>query len=344
MNLSCDIRGAFLGSEALSRLMPMHMLVDPDGVILSVGPTIARMRPDLPMVGERLLDRFHVRRPHGADTIPALAAHDGRRLQLEFREAPHTALKGHFALDGSGRFVFDLSFGILVSEAVATYGLTAGDFAPTSLAIEMLYLVEAKSSAMLESHSLNLRLSEARAVAERLARTDALTGLLNRRGMASLISELVERDIPFAVMHVDLDYFKTINDTYGHAAGDHVLVRVARLLEYETREIDSVIRLGGDEFVVIFRDLITRSRLSVIAERIIAALDAPIPFEDKLCRVSASIGITTSDLYAAADPEKMLHDADQALYRSKLAGRSRVSFFDGPGPGAAQRTALQGAG
>jgi diguanylate cyclase (GGDEF)-like protein len=316
-----------LGRAELSRLMPMHMIVDAEGRICGAGPTLERLRAPEQVEGAMLFDLFHVRRPHGVTAMADLATRSGRRLSLEFRTPPNTPLKGHFVTDWQGMFVFDLSFGIMVNEAVSTYGLTATDFAPTSLAVEMLYLVEANAAVMAESRNLNFRLHEAKAAAERLAYTDALTGLRNRRGMEDAIDEMVERGVPFSLLHVDLDYFKAVNDSLGHAAGDHVLTRVARILERETREGDLVIRLGGDEFVVVYRDMLDRQTLGAIAGRIMAALDAPIPFDGESCRVSASIGITTSNLYAPPDAGQMLRDADLALYRSKETGRSRVTFF-----------------
>lgn len=331
-------RDVVLGRADLARLMPMHMIVDTDGRILGAGPTLERLRAPGRVEGELLFDLFHVRRPHGVASMADLATRCGNRLHLEFRSPPHTALKGHFVTDWRGAFVFDLSFGIMVNEAVSTYGLTATDFAPTSLAVEMLYLVEANAAVMAESRSLNGRLGEAKAAAERLALTDALTGLRNRRGMEAAIADMAERGVPFSLLHVDLDHFKAVNDSLGHAAGDHVLTEVARILQRETREGDLVIRLGGDEFVVVYRDLLDRRRLAAIGERVIAALDAPIPFDGTPCRVSASIGITTSDLYARPDAGQMLRDADIALYRSKNAGRSRVTFFrDGAAPEAVAR-------
>jgi diguanylate cyclase (GGDEF)-like protein len=306
----------------------MHMIVDGDGRIVGAGPTLERLRTPQRVVGLNVFDLFHMRRPHGAATMLDLAARGGHRLDLEFRSPPHTLLKGHFVTDWQGLFVFDLSFGILVKEAVSTYALTATDFAPTSLAVEMLYLVEANATAMTESRDLNRRLAEAKAAAERLARTDVLTGLGNRRGMETAIADLAARGVPFGLFHVDLDYFKAVNDTLGHAAGDHVLTEVARILERETRENDLVIRLGGDEFVIICRNMLDRRRLSSLSTRIIAALEAPIDVEGTTCRVSVSIGITTSDLYERPDAGQMLRDADIALYMSKEAGRSRATFFD----------------
>ena len=318
-----------LGRADLARLMPMHMVVDAEGRIRGAGPTLQRLRAPALVEGALLFDLFHVRRPHGVRSMDDLRTRCGRRLHLELREPPHTTLKGHFVTDWQGMFVFDLCFGIMVNEAVSTYGLTATDFAPTSLAIEMLYLVEANAAVLAESRNLNSRLSEAKAAAERLARTDALTGLRNRRGMEDAIAEMVERGVPFSLLHADLDFFKAVNDSLGHAAGDHVLVEVARILERETRDGDLVIRLGGDEFVVVYRDLLDQEVLASIAGRIISALDRPIRFDGAACRVSASIGVTTSDNYGRPDAGQMLRDADAALYRSKQDGRSRVTFFRG---------------
>jgi diguanylate cyclase (GGDEF)-like protein len=317
-----------LGPADLSRLMPLHLLVDADGTILSAGPTLRRMRAPEPVEGTRFFDLFLVRRPHGVASMADLAASDGDRLALEFRLAPRTQLKGQFVTDWNGLFVFDLCFGIKVTEAVSTYGLKATDFAPTSLAVEMLYLVEANAAAAAESRKLNSRLHDAKSAAERLARTDPLTGLRNRRGMDAAIAEMGAKGIPFSLVHVDLDYFKAVNDRLGHAAGDQVLVHVARILEEETREGDLVIRLGGDEFVIVCRNLIDRAGLAAVAERIIAAIDAPIPVEGATACVSASIGITTSDLYLRPTAARMLRDADLALYRSKETGRARFSFHE----------------
>jgi diguanylate cyclase (GGDEF)-like protein len=145
--------------------------------------------------------------------------------------------------------------------------------------------------------------------------------------MEAVVEDLVERGLPFGLMHVDLDYFKSVNDSLGHAAGDHVLGHVARILERETREGDSVIRLGGDEFGLVFRGMIDPQPLSVIAGRILAAFEEPIPFDGAACSISASIGVTTSDLYDTPDVATILRDADVALYRSKLLGRSRATIF-----------------
>jgi diguanylate cyclase (GGDEF)-like protein len=205
--------------------------------------------------------------------------------------------------------------------------LTDADFAATDLAMELLYLVEAKTAVTEELRQLNLRLQGARDAAEEQALTDTLTGLRNRRALDFAMSHLIDQHIPFGLMHIDLDYFKAVNDTLGHAAGDHVLREVAKTLMAETRSGDTVARVGGDEFVVLFKTLTEPDMLHGIAERVVMRLSEPMLFEGKICRISASIGITISTNYTIPLADRMLSDADEALYASKNAGRGQAQMF-----------------
>ncbi|MFV2034501.1 MAG: GGDEF domain-containing protein, partial [Halocynthiibacter sp.] len=239
-----------------------------------------------------------------------------------------THFKGQIvAARAQNDLLLNLSFGIGVTEAVRDYGLTSGDFAPTDLTVEMMYLVEAKSAVMNELRALNNRLHGAKVMAEEQAFTDTLTGLNNRRAMDHLLALQIERGEHFGLMHLDLDFFKDVNDTFGHAAGDYVLQHVAKILVTETRSDDTVIRAGGDEFVIILPKLTSHEKLYDAATRIIEKLEHPTEFNGKPCRISASVGITISDFYAQAQAKKMLADADIALYTSKNGGRSRTTIF-----------------
>ncbi|WP_245794418.1 GGDEF domain-containing protein [Vannielia litorea] len=233
--------------------------------------------------------------------------------------------------------IVNLSFGFNIIEAVKDHELTSADFAATDLAVEMLYLVEAKTAALHEWKALNQRLQGAMTVAERQASSDMLTGLANRRAMEEVLTRLTRAKASFGLMNLDLDFFKSVNDTQGHAAGDHVLRRVADILRAETRSADVVVRAGGDEFVLIFAGLSNPERLARLGRRIIARLEEPIPFEGDVCRISGSIGLTVSDFYTATDPEEMMQHADTALYASKRGGRGRVTVYSpdlhGGGPG-----------
>ena len=220
--------------------------------------------------------------------------------------------------------LLNLSFGIGLADAVRNFTLTDSDFAPTDLAVEMMFLVEAKSAAMGELTSLTGRLVGGKLQAEVQAATDALTGLRNRRALNLVLDALTADRMPYAMMHIDLDYFKAVNDTLGHAAGDAVLKVVARVLERETRRDDTVARIGGDEFVLVFPTLTDGTRLDRIARRIIDELSKPIEFEGQICRISASIGIVTTRDYDDPTPERLQADADEALYASKRAGRGQA--------------------
>ena len=152
----------------------------------------------------------------------------------------------------------------------------------------------------------------------------SLTGLRNRRALTMVLQGLMRSGMPLGLMHIDLDYFKSVNDTLGHAAGDHVLRFVAQVLQRETRAEDTVARVGGDEFVLVCPGMTEQRRLKAVARRIIEQLSQPIDFEGQTCKISASIGIAMSTQYDQPDPDQMHSDADEALYASKRAGRSQA--------------------
>lgn len=312
----------------LNVLCPMHAIVDASGHIRHAGPTLQKLRPDTPLSETRFLELFELRRPRNVRTMADLMASSGMKLHLKFRDLPATAFKGVLMpLPDEEGVIVNLSFGISVLDAVRDYDLSSGDFSATDLAIEMLYLVEAKSAAMEASRKLNTQLQSAMIAAEEQAYTDTLTGLKNRRAMDHVLARLIAAERPFALMHIDLDYFKAVNDTMGHAAGDYVLQQVARIMVEETRAEDMVARVGGDEFVLVFAGLLNPERLQTVATRIIGKLETPIPFGDELCQISASGGTVLSSDYSPPTAAMMLADADLALYASKRQGRARHTFF-----------------
>lgn len=352
MNKPLSLAVLPLTPEALDHLMPLNLRLDSGGRILALGPTLARLLPQ-PVVGRSFFALFDLRRPYGLTGVEGLMALTGERLRLtlrpEFRSPglrpiPFRGMAIPLA-DRSG-LVVNLSFGLGVVEAIRQFGLTDSDFAPTDLALEMMYLVEANTAAMEALRGSAIRLQGDKQMAEAQAMTDTLTGLRNRRALAQALERLARGTAPFGLMHLDLDFFKEVNDTLGHAAGDHVLRKVAELLMQETRAEDTVARVGGDEFVAVFPDLVDPGRLDAIARRVIEVLSRPIPFEGRSCRISASIGITTSTAYQVTDITQMEQDADEALYASKRAGRGRATFHPGashaPRPVAPERRSPQG--
>ncbi len=311
--------------DQLGRLIPMHVLVAPDGAIRSIGPTLLKALAMPVSPGAALFQAFEVRRPRGIGDMEALRRRGPGRFMLA-RRGEARAFRCFALPTGDGGLIVKTSFGTGLIEAVADCGLTDADFSPTDNAIEVLYLREATTVIMAELDATNARLSAARSAAEAQAMTDMLTGLCNRRALDLSLEQAATGAQPFGLMHIDLDFFKAVNDSLGHAAGDHVLREVARILREETRQGDTVARVGGDEFAVILQGLVDRAALTRIAERLIARLSVPIPFDGRPCRISASIGIALSTDYARPDPGRILGDADTALYASKHAGRGRAMF------------------
>lgn len=319
-------------TDVLDVICPMHLVLNSSGHVVHSGPTLAKLWQGKKINGKRFFEEFEVLRPREVDGMVGLLAARGQKLHLRKRAEPRSTVKGVLMPYGSlGGAVVNLSFGISVMDGIRDYALTSTDFAVTDLTMEMLYLIEAKSAAMEASRKLNLRLQGAMIAAEEQAFTDTLTGLKNRRAVDHILPRLIERGTGFALMQLDLDYFKAVNDTFGHAAGDLVLQQVARALVEETREQDCVARIGGDEFVLIFEGLTRRDRLGDIARRIINRVEEPVAYKDALCRISGSIGIALSVDCNPLNQDQILAIADRALYACKNNGRAQFRFFEEEG-------------
>ncbi len=161
-----------------------------------------------------------------------------------------------------------------------------------------------------------------------MAVTDQLTGLYNRRYMSghlgNLLQDSVDRDKPLSFLIIDIDYFKSINDTFGHDIGDEVLRQFGKRIVSNVRGIDLVCRYGGEEFVVVMPDTDLTFAYTV-AERVRQQV-ADVPFEvgtDDPLKITISIGVTVSE-GSSDTPGDLLRRADQALYRAKREGRNRV--------------------
>ena len=313
-----------LDSVALAHFMPMHLLMDGEGRALSYGPTLARVLGGDAMPGARFEELFDVRAPGGAVTVGDVLARAGNRFRLVPRNGVKAGLRGLGRRLPGGRILLNLSFGIDLISAVRDLALTDADFAATDLAMELLYLAEANAAVTRELRGLNLRLEGARVAAEEEAMTDPLTGLRNRRAVDLVLERLCAARAGFGLLHLDLDYFKAVNDTLGHAAGDFVLETVGRILREQLRSEDCAARIGGDEFVVIVAGRSDPKTLQAIADRIIARISQPMPLDGQIARVSASIGIARSSDMMVPDPTQLLAIADRALYAAKHAGRGRA--------------------
>lgn len=169
-------------------------------------------------------------------------------------------------------------------------------------------------------------------VNSRMATHDPLTGLLNRFRMGQILETTLpafqQQKRPCAVMLIDLDRFKQVNDTLGHPAGDALLKQVAERLIKVIGDKEKVCRLGGDEFQIILQDKEDRGELGDIAEAIIHSLSQPYSIDGSRCIIGASVGIAISP-FDGATSEDLIRNADLALYAAKGSGRGRFRFYSG---------------
>ena len=162
---------------------------------------------------------------------------------------------------------------------------------------------------------------------------DALTGLMNKGALIETLEREEARlerrpEENLAVVMVDLDHFKSINDTYGHAAGDTVLRVAGQRMAESARGYDVVGRYGGEEFLIILPNC-SLEDAAVQAERLRQLIGGePIDFEDGRLRVTASLGVAASDISCVGNPDELIKRADQALYMAKKNGRNRVEVAD----------------
>jgi diguanylate cyclase (GGDEF)-like protein/PAS domain S-box-containing protein len=185
-------------------------------------------------------------------------------------------------------------------------------------------------TAELQAEIVERRQAEARV--HHMAYHDALTGLPNR----ALLAERLDRALlaarrdgrRLALMFLDLDRFKTINDSLGHATGDHLLREVAQRLCRVVRASDTVARLGGDEFVVLVPGIHASAECGLVGDKILEAMAEPVRFEGHSLHISTSIGIC---LYPddGADVDSLMRKADAAMYQAKAAGRNNYQFYSG---------------
>jgi diguanylate cyclase (GGDEF)-like protein len=163
-----------------------------------------------------------------------------------------------------------------------------------------------------------------------MARHDPLTGLPNRVVFREYVDREPERRARgdgLAVLCIDLDRFKYVNDTFGHAAGDALLCTIANRLSSNVREHDVVVRLGGDEFAVLQIGVDQPNQAMAVAQRLIEVVSRPVDLGNNRVTVGASVGIAYS-LAGGADAEMLLKSADMALYQAKAAGRGTFHFFN----------------
>ncbi|HXK25505.1 MAG TPA: EAL domain-containing protein [Myxococcota bacterium] len=299
--------------------------------VLCVGGSDADAQEVGALLGASRIVAFEI--VHSADLADALALAESRNvdvmlLLLDANDAPRMAALARARLSAPLLPIVVLSH--LDDESVALRALQNGARG---------YLVRSETSprllvttlgAALESHRMILQLNTARERARHLATHDQLTGLANR----SLFHDRLEQAVAaarrgrhkLAVLFVDLDGFKSINDTLGHAVGDGLLRGIARRIASCLRETDTAARLGGDEFAVMLTNLGNELDSATVARKIVAALGEPLQFRQQTTTIRCSIGIATFPR-DAQDAEALLKRSDTAMYHAKQRGGSRFDFY-----------------
>ncbi len=194
------------------------------------------------------------------------------------------------------------------------------------------YLIKGQTSSSTLCRAIRYAMERHRATQRitQLAHYDHLTGLANRGLFYERLNCAVARcnrnDMAMALMFLDLDHFKTINDTLGHECGDSLLKTVATRLKKCIREIDTGVRLGGDEFAVLLEQIVSVEDVSAVAERILHLLAQPIIVNHHQLNITGSLGITIYP-WDSANPQELLAHADAAMYRAKAQGGNSYQFY-----------------
>ncbi|MET0066500.1 MAG: EAL domain-containing protein [Candidatus Thiodiazotropha sp.] len=167
---------------------------------------------------------------------------------------------------------------------------------------------------------------------EHIAHHDALTDLPNRVLLADRLSQAmhqaVRRENLLAVAYMDLDGFKTINDDYGHETGDAFLLAISRRITQHLRKGDTCARLGGDEFIIVLVDLADTEACQPLLKRLLEAVSEPLEVDAVSLSVTASVGVSFYPQEESVDADRLLRQADQAMYQVKMEGKNRIHYFD----------------
>jgi diguanylate cyclase (GGDEF)-like protein/PAS domain S-box-containing protein len=283
------------------------------------------------------------------DNLPALITYIDRDEKITFANATYrdwlgvepSAILGHHVRDVAGPDLY-LSRKAMIARALAGERLEFEARTRTAASDRLTrvsYVPDvAPDGSVRGIFSLSLDISALKDVERKLtelARADTLTGLANRLAFNEFLPGAVARaqrsGQALAVMFLDIDHFKRINDTLGHATGDGVLVEYAKRLKGSVRSTDTVARLAGDEFVVVLENLHMREDAVATARKIVHQVgSAPFELEGRSLQITTSIGVAFHrGADAPVEPADLLARADAALYRAKSAGRNTFGFSDG---------------
>ncbi len=323
-----DLRTFELAREAIEMLFPLHVVVSSSGEIGSIGPTVARILKS-EVLGVPFFDVFWIDKPKSVRDLAALRERIGTKLILSLSLSEEDSVQFRAVATTLGaeeeNLLIDLSLGSDLIQTVARFGLSNAHFRVNDPSIDLLYAFETQRTFLEESQRLAEALSKAKDEAERKAYIDPLTGLANRRALHGKLDQLLEDSDgpgPCALLQIDLDKFKSVNDTFGHAAGDLVLRHTALAMETLAADEDLPVRLGGDEFAMIIADASDAKAVLAGAEALRQRIRQPVQYEGTQLQVGASIGIVHFDRQDETSSDRLLRHGDIALYDAKATGNS----------------------
>lgn len=324
-----------IDSQFVDRILPFGAVFSNSGDTVFLGRSLSKILKGV--TSNNFFDFFYIKSPRKLQKAESMESLCGKLLTLRFK---HTQFSEEITVKGEvvklcnddDVYFLNISFGSELSYLIDILKLTDKDFSLTDPTADMLFLLKTQSSLLQDSQQLANRLSEAKSAAEDLAQRDDLTGLPNRRALSSFLNRVLSASPAisqsFTILHIDLDRFKQVNDTLGHAAGDTVLKHAAGILREHTRTQDLVARIGGDEFVMVLESNAAPDDIRSLGERIISLLTQPITIANSTVQIGASIGVTVVETGSEKSIDDILMEADLALYKVKDSGRGRVQFFD----------------
>jgi len=316
-------QGFHLTSGARDLLFPLHVTLNGDGRIEEVGPTLDRvLGPDL--LQRNFFEQFRIERPRNITDIAGVRGRFGTKLVITASTSQGDRIQFRGVAipltDAEGWILLDLSFGRDLISVVEQFELTEAHFKPNDFSIDLFYSFEAQRTLLEDSQKMALALKAAKTEAERQASEDPLTGIANRGALYRRLEELLQvqdAQHQFALMHIDLDDFKLVNDNYGHAAGDRLLNQTAAVLNANSGPHDLAARIGGDEFALVLSEPPPGTALLDLAHDLLLDIARPIRFDGHRCKVSASIGIVQFSPGEVANADRLIANSDIALYDAK---------------------------
>lgn len=313
--------------ETIGRIFPFSILIDGDGTVMQIGPSLLKIAEGRCMIGQPVFDVVKIVKPMRLDRAQCLRDVLGARLVVDVPDRNGVeALKLYgmacpVEVAGAAHVLIVLTPGVNARRFVEVHNLKITDFGPADGSADLLPLLAMQEDMLEDGKRQSAKLRAARDVAEHLANHDVLTELPNRRALMDRLTAKLSRR-PLAVMHVDLDKFKEINDTFGHAAGDAALQHAAAGMREALGADALCARLGGDEFVAVLEGEWLEQALVALAHRVIARVSQPFSFMNEALTVTASVGLAVAHPDDGLSADDILHNADLALYEVKRGGRS----------------------